>query len=181
VRYAEWVPKVLESVKENQNVRTRLVGLSVPALQDPLRVAYADVDAIEDALYDLEVLGLTRRRPNSFFNLTVAGRQAASQSIENVCGKTLREACETLTDEELRFVRALMDLSEGEYERFARLRYVDVDRIFEAVGLSVPRDEQESFLLPLVEKNCIDYREFETDRRVCPLFTGIMCVSARAA
>jgi hypothetical protein len=173
--YAEWVPKVLKAVKECENDRARLVGIPVPALQDPLHIDYGDVDAIEDAVYDLEALGLACRRPNSFFTLTPAGRQAATHSIEAVCGNTLRETCKTLTDEERRFVQALMDLSEKAYDLFARLRYVNVDRIFEQIGLELSREQQESFLLPLVEKNCIDYREFRTDRDARPLFTGVRC------
>ena len=173
--YAEWVPKVLKTVKECENDRARLVGISAPALKDPLQIEDGDVDVIEDAVYDLEALGLARRRPNSFFNLTQTGRQAATQSIEDVCGDTLRETCETLTDEECRFVQALMELSEKEYDLFARLRYVDVDRIFEQIRLELSREQQESFLLPLVEKNCIDYREFKADRDARPLFTGVRC------
>jgi hypothetical protein len=171
---------VLKALKECENDRARLVGLPAPALQDPLHVEYTDVDAIEDALYDLEALGLARRRPNSLFNLTPAGRRAATQSIEDVCGP-FRDTCKTLTDEELRFVQVLMELSEKEYALFARLRYMDVDQVFEHIGLEVSREEQESFLLPLVEKNCIDYREFKTDRDARPLLTGVLCVSAGAA
>jgi hypothetical protein len=174
--YAEWVPKVLETVKDCEDNRTRLVGFPVPALREPLGIDLADVDAIEDAVYDLQALGLARRRPNSFFNLTPAGRLAATQSIEEVCGDALRQTCDGLIGEERRFVQALMDLSQEEYDLFARLRYVNVTRIFERIELEGPREWEESFLLPLVEKKCIDYQEFKTDRDVRLLFTGVTCV-----
>jgi hypothetical protein len=178
--YAEWVPKVLETVKDSEDTRTRLVGFPVPALREPLGIDLADVDAIEDAVYDLQALGLTRRRPNSFFNLTPAGRLAATQSIEEVCGDAVRETCNALTGEERRFVQALMDLSQEEYDLFARLRYVNVARIFERIGLEGPREWEESFLLPLVEKKCINYQEFKTDRDARLLFTGVTCVLIRS-
>ena len=47
--------------------------------------------------------------------------------------------------------------------------------------LELSREQQERFLLPLVEKNCIDYREFKADRDARPLFTGVRCVATGAA
>ena len=174
--YTEWISNVLNAARSCENVRTRLVGLPVPALREPLVIADADIDAIEDAVYDLEALGLARRRPNSFFNLTPVGREAAASGIEDVCGEILHEICATLTREEASFVRDLLEHSEREYVAFARLHYVDVDLTFEHIGLQLSHEQQEAFLMPLAEKICIDYREFETDRDARPLFAGIICV-----
>jgi hypothetical protein len=179
--YLQWVQAVLKALSEAETVRTRLVGLAIPALREPLGMDLADVDAIEDAVYDLEVLGLVRRRPNSFVNLTVTGRRAAEQSIDAVCGETIRETCRLLSGDERRFVEAAVKLSETEQARFTRLQYVDVVSVLQEIGVELARGAEEAFLLSLVEKACIDYREFEGERDVSPLFTGVACASAKTA
>jgi hypothetical protein len=176
--YTQWIQTVLKAFEGSENQRTRLVGLAIPALREPLGIALEDDDAIEDAVYDLEVLGLAHRRPNSFVSLTPAGREAAAQSIDAVCGDALRETCKTLTDDQRRFVVALVGLAKSEDDHLARLQYVDVAQVFEQIGLELPREQEESFLVPLVEKKCIDYREFEAGRDVSPLFSGIACAFA---
>ncbi|MBV9278729.1 MAG: hypothetical protein JOZ41_01485 [Chloroflexi bacterium] len=58
---------------------------------------------------------------------------------------------------------------------------MNADLVFEPIGLQVSREEQESFLLGLVETNCIDHREFETDRDGRPLFTAAVCAPVETA
>ena len=176
MRYADWVPAVLSAASQCENNRTRLLGVPVPALRESLHIADDNVDAIEDAVYDLEVLGLAHRRPNGLFNLTEAGRQAATSSIEAVCGAATRETCTALTDQQRSFLQALIARSAAEGPEFARLHYVNVSLVFEEIGLMYSHLEQESFLLPLVEEGCIDYREYRTDRDARALFTAVACV-----
>jgi hypothetical protein len=178
--YSQWATKVLHAMDACENVRTRLVGLPASGLRETLGVGLGDVDAIEDALYDLDVLSLARRRPSSGYNLTRSGRGAGAGSVEDVCGAAIRETCAALTDDEHTFLQALMKLSQSEEDAFARLRYVNVDQAFAQIGFTGSHEQQESFLLPLVESNCIDYQEFPSARTARPLITGVICaVTAR--
>lgn len=175
--YVQWVPKVLDTMETCENDRARLMGLPPAALREPLGVDLSDVDAIEDALYDLEALGLAQRRPAGTFNLTTLGRLAAAQSIEDVGGASIQRTCRGLTDDERRFVQALLDLSQTPYDGFARARYVDLEQGFDKTRLHGSHEQQETFLLPLVVSTCIDYQEFVSARVVRPLFTGVICAS----
>lgn len=176
--YTQWVRNVLRAMAESQNVRTRVVGLPASGLRDTLGVDLSDADAIEDALYDLEALGLTRRRPSGGYNLTPLGSEAVARSIENVCGTAIFATCTALTDDQRRFLDVLTERSQTEYDGFVRARYINVDQVFAAIGLSDnSHEQQELFLLPLVESRCIDYQEYPSARSVRPLYTGIACTS----
>lgn len=178
--YAQWVTKVLHAMDACENGRTRVVGLPAAALRETLGVGLSDVDAIEDALYDLDVLGLVRRRPAGGYNLTTFGREATPGSVEDACGTTIYETCTSLASNERAFLQVLMELCEKEYDGFARMRYVNVDHAFTEIGLTGSHEQQESFLLPLVESTCIDYQEFPSARVARPLITGVVCaVTAR--
>lgn len=175
--YTQWVQRVLEAMVASENTRTRLVGIPAAALREPLSLPLSDVDAITDAVYELEALGLVDRRPAGTYNLTRLGRQAADQSIEDVCGATIYRACTRLADGERSFLQTLLELSQSQYDSFARMHYVNVDAVFEQIGLRDTNEQQESFLLPLVLRKCIDYREYAKDRDARPLFTGVICAT----
>lgn len=180
--YTEWTSSVLNAAKQTESsARVRLVGAPIPALRHPLHIGEADIDAIGDAVYDLEVLGLARSRANDFFNLTPEGRQAAGKSITSVCGELIQGVCSALTDDERRFLHALTEQSEREHDGFARLHFVNVEPIFQQIGLVVSRAEEETFLVGLVERSCIEYQEDEGSRDARPLFIAVACVQTSSA
>lgn len=179
--YTEWVQKVLDGTHASENIRTRLVGIHATALRETLGMHLEDVDAIEDALGDLDALGLAQRRPDGGFNLTPLGREAAARSIKEVCRMTILKTGGTLTDAQRSFLQALTQVSQMEYSGFARMRYINVHEVFTTIGLGGhTHEKQEAFLVPLVESRCIDYQEFPSARSARTLYTGIAASTAES-
>lgn len=136
VKYVDWVEQVLKGLMDAvaADPAARTVGVAELKLQqrlvDQQDATGPGMEALRDAVRDLECLGLSSRRGN-WIELTQAGRELAAGSLRVLWAEIMDIYVD---NEQLAFLQACVRLCEERHSAFALLREVTWEPVTEALG-----------------------------------------------